>query len=163
LKTKKLATISIVAATYTVISLILSPISYTSIQVRIAEGLNLLALYIPESSFGIVLGCLLTNLIGVMNGTNVLGFSDVLVGTCASAISVYLIRKIGPKKNIVVTMFVPVVVNAIVIGLELTILLYPQNFITGLIICMCQVGLGEIVSMYIGLVVIKELRKRNII
>ena len=85
-----LTNIAMIASVYTVVSLVLAPISFGNIQIRIAEGLVLLPLLSKHSIYGVVLGCFLTNLIGALMGVNILGFLDVFIGTFATLIAAYL-------------------------------------------------------------------------
>ena len=71
---KTLTRVGMIAAIYTVVSLVLAPFTYGNVQVRIAEALTLLPLIYKPSIWGVTLGCFLTNLIGAMLGINPTGF-----------------------------------------------------------------------------------------
>ena len=61
---KKLSLIAIIAALYYVICLIEGPIaSGFMVNVRLAEGLLVLALFVPEVVFGCAIGCFFFNLL----------------------------------------------------------------------------------------------------
>ncbi len=163
--TKKYAIIAMIAAIYTAVSLAIAPFSFGNIQVRVAEALTLLPIIYFPSIFGVVLGCFLTNLIGAMMGVNILGFLDAIIGTLATLIAAYITYKYRDKKIKgipVISILAPVVVNAIVIGLELGFVLFPDNIIVGSLISGLEVGIGEFISVVIGYFIVKELAKKKI-
>ncbi len=104
--TKRLVTLSLVAAIYVVMTLAIAPLSYGPVQFRISEILNLLAFINPAYGIAVTLGCFIANLF-TMN------IFDIIFGTLATALSVFLI---GKSKNIVIASLYPVVINAIIIG-----------------------------------------------
>jgi uncharacterized membrane protein len=163
--TKDLTNIALIAAAYTVVSLILAPISFGNIQVRIAEALTLLPLIYKPSIYGVILGCFLTNLIGAMTGVNLLGFLDVFVGTLATTIALYGTYKFKDKKIKgipLISMLFPVILNGIFIGAELSAVLMPNNFVLGFIIFGIEVALGELISVIIGYFLIKSMKKNKL-
>ncbi|HCY06080.1 MAG: QueT transporter family protein [Erysipelotrichaceae bacterium] len=163
--TKDLTNIALIAAAYTVVSLILAPISFGNIQVRIAEALTLLPLIYKPSIYGVILGCFLTNLIGAMTGVNLLGFLDVFVGTLATTIALYGTYKFKDKKIKgipLISMLFPVILNGIFIGAELSVVLMPNNFVLGFIIFGLEVALGELISVIIGYFLIKSMKKNKL-
>ena len=89
MNTKTLTRIAMIAAVYTVVSLVLTPFTYGSVQVRIAESLTMLPLIYAPSIWGVTLGCFLTNLIGAMMATNPTGFLDAIIGTLATFLAAY--------------------------------------------------------------------------
>jgi uncharacterized membrane protein len=114
-----------IAALYTALCLALSPISYGMVQVRVAEALTLLPVFSPIAIWGVTLGCALSNLAGFMTGANILGFLDVFFGTAATlaaAIASYRLRNVKTLGLPVLSAIPPVVLNAVVIGAELTVL-----------------------------------------
>ena len=93
--TKSLAVTALVAALYSVLTLAVPALSYGAIQFRIGEALTVLPAIIPGSTYGLVLGCFLSNLIGALSGINPLGFADSFFGTVATLIAAVLTKKIG--------------------------------------------------------------------
>ncbi len=157
-----LTNIAMIASVYTVVSLVLAPISFGNIQIRIAEGLVLLPLLSKHSIYGVVLGCFLTNLIGALMGVNILGFLDVFIGTFATLIAAYLtyhLKDITIKNIPVLSIMMPVIINGLFIGLELGFVLFPTNILIGSIICGLEVAIGELVAVLIGYIVIKYMKK----
>lgn len=164
-KTRKMAFICMVAAVYTVVSLVLAPISYGNIQCRISESLNLLPILYAPSAYGVILGCFLTNLFGVLNGSNPLGMIDCIVGTMATAIAVYGVLKfknVRFKSLPILSALMPVIANGIIIGIELGVVFFVGNEVLGSIISGIEVAVGEAISMIIGLLLIKALENKRL-
>lgn len=110
LDSKKIAIIGIVAAIYAVATIAIAPIAYGPIQFRVSEILTLLAFVNPIYIPGLVLGCIIANLFSP------LGMVDVVVGSTATLISVYLISK---SKNLLRASLWPSIINGLIIGAEL--------------------------------------------
>lgn len=165
MQTKTFTKIAMIAAIYTAVSLLLAPISYGNIQVRIAEALTLLPLIDKKSIYGLTLGCFLTNLIGAMTGVNPTGFLDAIIGTLATflaAICTYKLKDKTIKGLPIWAMLMPVIFNYIFVGAELAVLLFPDNLAIGFFICGAEVAAGELISVIIGWFLLKALRKTNI-
>lgn len=167
MRLRKFTIIAMIAAVYTVVSVALAPITYGNIQVRIAEALTLLPIIYPPAIWGVTLGCALTNLIGAMTGINILGFMDVFLGTFATflaAVCTYRLRNIQFKGLPILAASMPVLFNAVIIGLELAIVFYaPTAITTGFIISAFEVGFGELLSCFvIGIPLIRVLAKTKI-
>ncbi|KEI01832.1 QueT transporter family protein [Clostridium botulinum] len=146
-KINKIAKIAIVAAVYAVLTAAIAPISYGAIQFRLSEVMTLLAFIDPIYIPGLVLGCAISNLFSP------LGIVDVVVGTTATFISVYMISKC---KNLFVASLWPTI-NCVFIGGELYFLQHLPFWLTSL-----QVAIGEfVVVTIIGYPVFKILLKNN--
>ncbi len=144
LTAKKIANTGIISATYVAITLILMPISFGAVQVRLSEALTVLPLVMPEAIVGLTLGCLISNLFGF-------GAIDVIFGTIATFLSALLTYLSGKKiKNkalkFVVGAFFPVIINAIIVPLIFIMTgsadqVYIINFLT--------VFAGQFLSVYV--------------
>lgn len=142
----KLVKIGVVAAIYAVLTIFIAPLSYGPIQFRFSEVLTLLAFIDPLYIPGLVLGCIISNFFSP------LGIVDVIVGSFATYISVYLISK---SKSLFVASLWPTVCNAIIIGLELYFLVNVPLFLTTF-----QIGFGEfVVVSLIGYPLFKNILK----
>lgn len=154
-----------IAAIYTVLTLVLAPISYGNMQVRISEALTMLPLIYAPSIYGVTLGCFLSNLIGAIIGVNATGYIDAIVGTLATFLAAYFTYKakdIKIKNVPVVSMLMPVVFNFFFVGAELGYLFMPDNFLLGTVINGAWVALGEIIAVILGFFLIKALDKTDI-
>ena len=164
---KTLTKVAMIAAIYTALCFIpgLSNIAYGQIQVRIAEALTLLPLIFQPAIWGVTLGCFLANLVGLMTGMNPTGLIDLIVGTMATFLAAnctYLLRnkKVG---NIPLwSILMPVIFNAIFVGIELALIFMPDNVLLGTIINGTYVAIGELIAVAIGYILIKQLEKTKI-
>lgn len=165
MNSKTIAKTAMIAAIYAVISLALAPFSFGNIQVRIAEALTLLPLIYKHGITGITLGCFLTNLLGAMMGVNPTGYLDAIVGTAATlmaGIATYKLKDYKVKDIPVLAILMPVIFNGIIVGAELGVLYFPENVITGSIICGIEVAVGELISVIIGWFLIKALKNTKL-
>ena len=142
--TKRLTRTAIIAAIYAVITVAIAPLSYMGVQFRISEILVLLAVFDPLYIGGLTLGCLIANLLGP-NGP-----MDVLFGTLATFISVYLVYLTGKymkgkKGYLIIASLWPTIVNAIIVG---GVMLHGL-FKLPLILSILQVGFGQFVVITI--------------
>ena len=154
-KIKSIATTAIVAALYATVTMSLSFISYGPVQFRLAEIMTLLPLLNKKYILGLTLGCFLSNVLGT------LGIVDIIFGTIATFISVYLVYLTGKlmkdkKGRFVIASLWPTIVNAIIIGAELKIF-----FGFPLILSMIQVGFGQfVVITIIGVPLFKSINNK---
>ncbi|KGN00903.1 membrane protein [Clostridium novyi A str. 4570] len=143
----KITKVAIVAAVYAVLTAAIAPISYGPIQFRISEIMTLLAFIDPLYIPGLVLGCAISNLFSP------LGIVDVVVGTTATFISVYMISK---SKNLFIASLWPTI-NCVFIGAELYYLQHLPFWLTSL-----EVAIGEfVVVTLIGYPVFRVLLKKG--
>ena len=143
-KTKKITRVGVVAGLYAVITLVLGSISYGQIQFRISEVMTLLPLFGKEYILSLTIGCFLANVIGPY------GLPDIILGTLATFISVYLVYLTGKlmknkKGYIIIASLWPTIVNAIIIGG----VMLNGLFKLPLILSILQVGFGQFVVITI--------------
>lgn len=144
MNTKSIVRNAIVAALYIVFTII-NPFSFGNIQFRISEVLVLLVFFRKDYMLGLIIGCMIANFMSPM------GWVDVIFGTVATSLS--LIGIMNSKRLYIAAIF-PVIINALIIGLELYLIL-DLPFILSVL----QVALGELVVMIVGVVVFNTLRK----
>lgn len=162
MNTKTLTRIAMIAAVYTVVSLVLTPFTYGSVQVRIAEALTMLPLIYAPSIWGVTLGCFLTNLIGAMMATNPTGFLDAIIGTLATflaAYGTYYFREKKLKNIPLLSILCPIVLNFIFVGAELAYLFNPENLMIGFLIQGTSVAIGEAISVILGYVLMEPMKR----
>ena len=83
-KLRRMVFAAMIAAMYAALTLMLSPISFGNLQIRMSEAMVLLPVLFASSVPGVTLGCFMANLIGAMMGLNILGYLDCIVGTLAT-------------------------------------------------------------------------------
>ena len=157
---------ALIAALYIVLcyaqELILPSSATGAIQVRIAEALSVLVCFTPAAIPGLAVGCFVTNLltVGVMPLDLVLG----TLATLLAALSGYALRNVRLCKIPVLTLLMPVIFNAVIIGLEIEIFFIEGAFtFTGFLVQAGFVGLGELIACFgIGIPLYLMLKKLNI-
>lgn len=151
-KTNRLARTAMIAAVYVVISLVFAPLAYGAIQVRFSEALTLLPIFTPDAIIGVTLGCFITNMIGSSP-------VDMVVGTLAtlvSAIMTYKLASIRTNGLPLVAALPPIIINAVVVGFEITFLFSDVHTLPILFFNMLTVGIGQVISCgVIGVVLAK--------
>ena len=55
---------AVIAAVYTALTLLLMPLSYGVMQIRVSEALTILPALTPAAIPGLFIGCLISNMIG---------------------------------------------------------------------------------------------------
>ncbi len=139
---------AIVAALYAVLTFALAPISYGMIQFRLSEVMTLLAFINPVYIVGLTLGTLIANM------ASQLGMMDMVFGTLATFISVFLVSR---TKNIWIASLWPSIVNGVIIGSMIYYLGFvPEGF--GVLAAIGFVFVGEfVVVTLIGVPLYKQL------
>lgn len=133
-----------------------------AVQFRLSELLTLLCLFTPSGVWGLTVGTLISNItsIGVLP-------VDVIFGTLATFIAtllVYSFRNILLFSLPVLSAFMPVVINGIIIGLELEIFLIEGPFhFSSFLLQGGLVALGELgVCVVLGLPFAKLIEKSRL-
>lgn len=114
--TKRLARASVVAALYTLLSLVTLPVASGAIQFRASEALTILPLIFPETVFGLFVGCAVSN---IVTGCAAL---DIVFGSVVTLVAGFLTYYTGRLlKNKALKIFVgglyPVFLNAFLLPL----------------------------------------------
>ena len=142
--------------------LILPTSATGAIQVRIAEALSVLVCFTPAAVSGLTVGCLVTNLLtlGVMPIDLVLG----TLATLLACLSGYALRNVKLVKIPLLTLLMPVIFNALIIGLEIELFYIEGAFtLTGFMIQAGFVGVGELIACVgLGIPLYLVLKKLNI-
>lgn len=140
---------ALIAAAYiglTMISNLLN-LAFGPVQLRISEALTVLPVFTPAAIPGLVLGCFISNIISPM------GAVDMIFGTgatLAAAVLTYLLRKICVRGLPVLSFLSPVVLNAVIIGLEIDIFFLPEGAaVWGFVSSAATVGLGELAACFL--------------
>lgn len=120
-------------------------LAYGPIQFRISEVLTILPVFTPAAIPGLTIGCFVANIASF----NAL---DMLFGTAATliaAILTYLLKDIKIKNIPFLSFFPPVIINAIIIGFEISWFFLPEGLsLWGFVISAIEVGIGQLVVCY---------------
>lgn len=159
---QRLVRCAVIAAVYVVLCLVLAPFSYGAIQVRIAEALCLLPVFGAEYIIGVTLGCFLANLFGST-------IIDVVFGTIATLLAclvTYRLRNVRIKGLAIPASLPPVLFNAVIVGIEITIFFTDYTAMSAPVWLLCltngiTVGIGELISCTILGVALVKLIESN--
>lgn len=148
MKTKDLALEALIAAVYIAVTVLLKPISYNFMQVRISEVMLILVLFNRKHAYGLIIGCLLANFVSDA------GILDVIFGTLATAITCLLM---SITKDDHLALVWPALVNGIIVGAMLGYVLNVPY-----LPAMGWVFLGEFIATFVpGIFLIKPLKKNT--
>lgn len=157
LHTKQLTLAALTAAAYAVLSYFGSifGITYGPIQCRFSEALCVLPFFLPETAWGLGVGCLIANLLSPY------GVLDIVVGSAATLLAALLTARCQKKW---LAPLPPVIANTVLIGLVLayeqagtSAAFWPTYAFNAL-----TVGLGETVACYgLGGLLLWRLDKSN--
>lgn len=151
----------IIAAAYVVLTFVANAlnVAYGPMQFRISEVMTILPILTPAAIPGLTIGCFISNL-GSPYAI------DIICGTFATflaSILTYYTRNLMIKKLPLLSMFFPVIVNAVIIGLEITLLM-PEGFkFEAFLITALQIGFGQLVVCYgLGIPLYKVVKRLNL-
>ena len=149
MKTNILTRGAIIAALYAALTLLLAPISYGELQIRLSKALIVLPIIMPVAVPALAIGCLLANILG---GCPVF---DIVFGTLATllaAVCTYLLRN-----RLRAAIAMPVLFNGVIVGAVVHFCYAP---VMPLLLCMLLVAAGEAVSCFlIGPMVLSAVRR----
>ena len=139
----------LIAAMYVALTVAVAPTAFGPVQFRISEMLTILPVLTPAAVPGLAVGCLVSNLFGLMSGTNPAGALDLVLGPLATLSAAYLtyrLRGITVRGVPVLSSLPPVLINAVVIGAELAVAYYTQLTPGILLFNMLCVGAGQLAA-----------------
>ena len=132
---KNLMDISIIAALYVVLTILIEPISFGPTQFRVSELLMLMVFFNKKHVFSLTLGCFIANLWSPYL------LWDMLFGTTATLLACIFISK---SKHLFVASLWPVIFNGLIVGAEIAII---DQLPYGMMVL--SVALGELVVVTI--------------
>lgn len=122
-------------------------LAYGAVQFRLSEALTILSVFTPAAISGLTVGCVLGNL------SSPYGIWDILIGSAATlfaALCARAMRNIKIKGLPFLSIMMPVVFNAVLVGLEITFYLSDSASLSGFLLCAAEVALGETVVCLAG-------------
>ena len=114
LTTRDLAFCGVIAALYAVITLAIAPFAYGPIQFRISEALCVLPFFVPVTSLGLFVGCLVANLFSTVTTL------DIVIGSAATLLGCLWTAKLRTKW---LTPLPTTIVNGVMVGAMLAAVL----------------------------------------
>ena len=145
---RSLCTSAVIAALYAALTLLLAPISYGPLQLRLSEAMTLLPMLLPQAIPGLFVGCLIANLYTGM-------LTDILFGSLATllaAIGAWLLRK-----KPILAAACPILSNGVIVGLVLSL-----SFNLPALLTMAEVAVGELAAVLLGLVLVRTIQRARI-
>lgn len=154
--TKKLTRCALIAAVYVALTMLSNALNlaYGPIQLRFSEAMTVLPFLMPETSWGLFIGCVLSNILSPY------GPLDLIVGSAATLLAALLTARCRSKWTAVLP---PVICNAVLVG---ALIAWEQAgtgsaFAPAFAYNALTVGLGEAVACCaLGLPLLKMLEKR---
>ncbi|HEX7401412.1 MAG TPA: QueT transporter family protein [candidate division Zixibacteria bacterium] len=138
LSTRYIAQVGIIASLYAALTIVLAPISYGPLQVRISEALTILPFLTPAAVPGLFIGCVVANVYGG------LGIYDIIGGSLCTLLAAYLTYLLSKTKQPLLAPLPPVVVNALGVSLYLHFLFQLPYWLT-----VAYIALGEIIACFV--------------
>lgn len=140
--TKDLTLAAVVAAAYAALTMLLPGPSYGYAQLRVAEAFTVLPFLFPATAPGLLVGCLVANLLSPY------GLVDVVCGTAATGLAAFLTMKCRHKW---LAPLPPVLCNGIIVGGMLAWYEagFGPNFWSMFAVAGPGVALGELCACYI--------------
>lgn len=147
-----MAQAAMIAALYVALTYVFAPISFSEVQVRIAEALTILPVFTPAAIPGLFIGCLLGN---IMGGALV---PDILLGSLATLIGAFFTWKLR-KANPFLAPVPPIVSNTLIVPF---VLKYAYGVDLPIPFMMLTVGAGEVLSCgVLGMLLYFALKKNS--
>lgn len=147
--TKFLIQAAVIAAVYATLTIMLMPISYGVMQIRVSEALTVLPYFTPAAIPGLFIGCIVSNMVGPY------GLMDMVLGSSASLIAAVCSYYLRSKPLLVP--LPPVIANGIIIG---SMLYFAYGVPLPLLACILWVAVGELIACYvIGYPLLRILKK----
>lgn len=123
-------------------------IAYGPIQFRFSEALTILSVFTPAAVPGLTVGCIIGNI------TSPFGAWDIIFGSLATllaALSARALRNIKFKGFPFLSLLMPVIFNALIVGAEITLLMPSQEAgFSAFLIAALEVGTGELAVCLAG-------------
>ena len=151
--TRALARGAIIAALYTALTVLLAPLSYGEVQIRFSEAFTLLPILMPEAVPALLVGCLLSNILG---GCTIF---DIVFGSLATLLAALWTSRI---KTRALAPLPPVVCNAVIVGAEIAYFatLDGAAFWPAYAFNALTVGLGEAIACFVlGTLLLRALER----
>lgn len=136
-------------------------IAYGNVQFRLSEALTILSVFTPAAIPGLTIGCVIGNISSPM------GVVDIVFGSAATflaSVTARALRKITFRGFPFLSLLMPVVFNALIVGAEVAFLLIEGDASLAVFaISALEVGAGELaVCVAGGIPLFYAIRKSNI-
>ena len=152
---KLLALNGVLAAVYAVVTVLTASFAYGPIQFRLAEALCLLPVLLPQTVWGVTVGCVLANLFSPVSAL------DVVIGSLATLLAALWVIKV---RRVWLAPLPMTICNAVLVGGMLAWVYTPDNLVSGFFLMAGEVGLGELAVGYVlGVPLILALKRTDVL
>ena len=162
LSVRRLTFAALIAAVYAAVTILTASFAYGPVQFRIAEALCILPFFLPFTTWGLFVGCILANIISPVGILDVIFGSLATLGCCLCAAAIGKGWDGKGWGKCILACLMPVVWNAVVIGLLLA-LFYTEEAeasVALFLLYAAEVGAGELAVMFVlGLPLMRALPK----
>jgi uncharacterized membrane protein len=135
--TKFVIQAGVISALYATVTIILAPLSYGPVQIRVSEALTVLPFVTPAAVPGLFLGCVIGNVYGG------LGLYDIIGGSFCTLLAAYFTYLLSRTKRPILAPLPPVLINAFGVSLYLHFLFNLPYLLTVL-----YIAVGETLVCY---------------
>ena len=159
LPVRRLTFAALIAAVYAVVTILTASFAYGPIQFRIAEALCILPFFMPFTTWGLFVGCILSNIISPVGPLDMIFGSLATLGCCL-CISALGKRGDGKWGKCILACLMPAIWNGVIIGalLALTAGAEEGAKLTLFFLYGAEVAAGELAVMFIlGLPLLRAL------
>jgi uncharacterized membrane protein len=150
LSTRYIAQVAVIASLYAAITIVLAPISYGPIQIRVSEALTVLPFVTPAAIPGLFIGCIVANLYGG------LGLPDIVGGSLCTLLAAFLTYLLARTKKPILAPLPPVLVNAFGVSLYLHLLFHLPYWITVAYVAIGQIGACFVLGYPLLLIILRR-------
>ncbi len=162
LSVRRLTFAAFIAAVYAVVTMLTASFAYGPIQFRIAEALCILPFFMPFTTWGLFVGCILSNIISPVGPLDMIFGSLATLGCCLCTAAIGKSWDGKSWGNCILACLMPVVWNGIIVGalLALTAGAEEGAKLTLFFLYGAEVAAGELAVMFIlGLPLMRWLPK----
>lgn len=155
ISTKQVAFCGILAAIYAALTIATAAFAYGPIQFRLAEALCILPFFLPFSTWGLFIGCVIANLFSTVSAL------DIVIGSLATLLGCLMTSRV---KNPYLAPLPTIACNTVLVGAMLAWVYMPENLLLGFATMGGQVLIGEAAVLYVlGLPLLLVLRRGNVL
>ena len=155
ISTKQVAFCGILAAVYAALPIATAAFAYGPIQFRLADALCILPFFLPFSTWGLFIGCVIANLFSTVSAL------DIVIGSLATLLGCLMTSRV---KNPYLAPLPTIVCNTVLVGAMLAWVYMPENLLLGFATMGAQVLIGEAAVLYVlGLPLLLVLRRGNVL
>jgi uncharacterized membrane protein len=145
-----IAQVGIIASLYAALTVMLAPISYGPIQLRVSEALTVLPYITPAAIPGLFIGCLVANVLGG------LGIYDVVGGSLLTLFAAFLTYLVARTRRPVLAPLPPVLVNSLGVSLYLHLLFQLPYWLTVVYIAVGEIGACFVLGYPLLLIILRK-------